>query len=463
MRVEHDLLGEREVPEEAYWGIHTLRAKENFPVSGYTIHPEFIRALAQVKKACAMTNLEMGYLAKDVGGAIISACDEIIEGKFHDQFIVDVFQGGAGTSTNMNANEVIANRAIETLGGKRGDYHLVHPNNHVNMHQSTNDVVPTAIKVAMIKLFRQLPATLANLEGALQKKAGEFATILKMGRTEHQDAVPITLGDEFAAYAKVVGRDRFRMLECERILSRVNLGGTVLGTGIAAPKRFGRLAIEKLNQEAGLELFQAGDLIDCTQNLDCFAAVSGALKIHAANISKITSDLMLLHSGPRTGFTEIRLPEMQAGSSIMPGKVNPVIGEMVEQVAMQVISNDYVVCEVIRRGRLELNAFLPLLSYCLFESVSLLDRAERIFTEKCVSGIEANEEVCQLQIERGWKNWGLPALVPYIGYARATDIACQAKREGKTVREVIISEDIFSQEELDKILMEGITAFGEDE
>jgi aspartate ammonia-lyase len=459
MRVECDLLGEREIPEEVYWGIHTLRAKENFDVSGYRLHPELIRALAWVKKAYAEVNREIGYLAEDIGRAITSACDEIVEGKWHDQFIVDVFQGGAGTSINMNANEVIANRAIEILGGKRGDYHLVHPNNHANLHQSTNDVCPTAIKIAMIGLFRQLPVTVANLRETLQGKAKEFATVLKMGRTQHQDAVPLTLGDEFSAYAQVVRRDRIRMLECERILSRVNLGGTAIGTGIASPKGIGGLVVDKLNREMGLELYQARDLIDATQNLDCFAAVSGTLKIHAANLSKIASDLMLLHSGPMAGLAEIRLPELQAGSSLMPGKVNPVIGEMVEQVAMKVIANDYVVCEVIRRGRFELNAFLPLLSHCLFESISILEEAVKIFVEKCVKGIKANERTCQEHIERSWKNWGLSALVPHIGYERATEIANQAKREEKTAREVIISEGIFTAEELDKILTEEISSF----
>ncbi len=463
MRIEHDLLGKREVPKDVYWGIHTLRAKENFCVSGYRIHPELICALAEVKKACAQTNLEMGFLAEDIAKAIISACDEIMEGKLHDQFVVDVFQGGAGTSTNMNANEVIANRAIEILGGERGDYHLVHPNDHVNMHQSTNDVIPTAIRIAMCRLHCQLSATLLDLQQALKKKAEEFAHILKMGRTQHQDATPIALGAEFAAYAKVVGRDRHRIVDSEFILKRLNMGGTAIGTGIAAPKGFGRLVVEKLRQITGLELFQARDLIDATQNLDAFSAVSGALKVHAVNISKITSDLMLIASGPRAGLCEITLPEMQAGSSLMPGKVNPVIAEMVEQVAIQVISNDYVICEVIRRGRLELNAFQPLLCHCLFESITLLDKAERLFTEKCILGIKANEEACAALLDKGWKTWGLPALLPYIGYAKCTEIARQAATDGRTAREVIISEGIFTEDELDKILIKGTTAFEKDD
>jgi len=463
MRLEHDLLGGREVPKDVYWGIHTLRAKENFCVSGYKIHPEYIRALAQVKKSCAKANMELGYLAEDVGGAIVAACDEIMEGKLHDQFVVDVFQGGGGTSTNMNANEVIANRAIEILGGERGDYHLVHPNDHVNMHQSTNDVIPTAIRIAMCRLHCQLSATLLELQQALKEKAEEFAHILKMGRTQHQDATPIALGAEFAAYAKVVGRDRHRILDSEFVLKRLNMGGTAIGTGVAAPKGFGCLVIEKLNEDTNLGLFQAKDLVDATQNLDAFGAVSGALKIHAANISKITSDLMLMASGPWTGLCEITLPEMQAGSSLMPGKVNPVVAEMVEQVAMQVISNDYVVCEVIRRGRLELNAFQPLLSHRLFESIALLNNAERLFTEKCVLGIKANEEACATLLEKGWRDWGLPALLPYIGYAKCTEIACQAAMDGRTAREVILSEGIFTEDELDIILIKGITAFEKDD
>ncbi len=463
MRVEHDLLGEREVPEDVYWGIQTLRAKENFGVSGYMVHREYIRALAEVKKACAQTNLEMGFLAEDVARAIISACDEVIKGKFDDQFITDVFQGGAGTSTNMNANEVIANRAIEILGGKRGDYDLVHPNNHVNLHTSTNDVCPTAIRIAMLRLHKQLSATIVELQEALRQKSEEFANVLKMGRTEHEDAAPITLGAEFTAYGRVVGRDRFRIVESQSLLLRQNMGGTVIGTGIAAPRGFGRLVIEKLRQITGFELFQAKDLVDATQNLDAFSAVSSALKIHAANISKITSDLMLMASGPRAGLCEITLPELQPGSSLMPGKVNPVIPEMVEQVAMQVISNDYVICEVVRRGRLELNAFLPLLCHCLFESITLLDKAERLFTEKCILGIKANEEACAALLEKGWKTWGLPALLPHIGYAKCTEIARQAAAAGITAREVMITECVFTEDELDRILIRGITAFEKDE
>jgi aspartate ammonia-lyase len=463
IRLEHDLLGEREVPRDVYWGIHTLRAKENFNVSGHRVHPELISALAQVKKSCARANMELGYLTEDIGQAIVTACDEIIDGRLHDQFIVDVFQGGAGTSTHMNANEVIANRAIEMLGGERGDYDIVHPNNHVNMHQSTNDVIPTAIRVAMSRLHCQLSGTMLELQKALKQKAEDFAHILKMGRTQHQDATPITLGAEFAAYAKVMGRDRHRIEDSEFILKRVNMGGTAIGTGVAAPIGFGTLVIEKLNEDTDLGLFEARDLVDATQNLDAFATVSSMLKVHAANISKITSDLMLMASGPRAGLGEITLPEMQAGSSLMPGKVNPVIGEMVEQVAMQVISNDYVVCEVIRRGRLELNAFQPLLSHCLFESISLLNEADRLFTEKCVKGIRANEEVCRELVDRGWWNWGLPALVPYIGYEKATDVARQAARDGMTAREVILSDGMLTEEELDAILRKGVTAFDKDD
>jgi aspartate ammonia-lyase len=462
MRVEHDLLGEREVPKDVYWGIHTLRATENFGVSGYMIHPELIRALAEVKKACAQANLEMGFLSAEIAGAMISACDEVIEGKFNDQFIVDAFQGGAGTSSHMNANEVIANRAIELLGGKRGDYDLVHPNNHVNLHQSTNDVCPTAIKIAMCRLHSQLAETMGALQEAFRQKSEEFANVWKMGRTEHEDAAPITLGAEFAAYGRVVGRDKYRIVESQAVLLRQNMGGTVIGTEIAAPKGFGRLVVEKLRQITGLELFQAKDLVDATQNLDAFGAVSSALKIHAANISKITSDLMLMASGPRAGLCEIMLPELQAGSSLMPGKVNPVIPEMVEQVAMQVISNDYVSCEVIRRGRLELNSFLPLLCHCLFESIALLHRAERLFTEKCILGIEANEEACAALLELGWKSWGLPALLPYIGYAKCTEIARRAAAGGTTARDVMLSECVFTKDELDEILTKGITAFDKD-
>ena len=463
MRIEHDLLGERQVPDDVYWGIHTLRAQENFNISGYKLRPAFIRALAQVKKACAQANMEMGYLEEEKSRAIVSACDEIVEGKLHEQFVVDVFQGGAGTSNNMNANEVVANRAIELLGGKKGDYDIIHPNNHVNLHQSTNDIVPTAVRVALVELFRKLPPVVGSLQRVLRRKGMEFSGVLKMGRTQHQDAVPMSLGDEFLAYSDVMKRDRTRIENCEGVLDRVNLGGTAIGTGIDAPKGFGSVAIQKLNKNAGLNLYQAKNLIDATQNLDAFATVSGALKIHAVNISKITSDLMLLHSGPRTGLGEIRLPDMQAGSSIMPGKINPVIGEMVEQVAIQVIANDYVVCEVIRRGRFELNAFLPLLSHCLFDSLTMMEAADRIFTEKMIEGIEANREVCADHIRRGWMEAGLPALVRHIGYAKATEIGRIAKEQKKTPREIILAEGLFIEEELDRVLMEGLRGFGGEE
>ena len=463
MRIEHDLLGDREIPDDVYWGIHTLRAKENFDVSGYKLRPESIRGLAQVKKACAQANLEMGFLPEDKAKVIVTACDEIIEGQFHDQFIVDVFQGGAGTSNNMNTNEVIANRATELLGGTKGDYSIIHPNNQINLHQSTNDVVPTAIRVAIIELLHRLPEAVGILQQSFHEKAEEFNNILKMGRTQHQDAVPMYLGDEFLAYSEVMKRDRKRLMECEQIMDRVNLGGTAIGTGIDAPIGFGQLAIKKLNQNTGGGFFQAKNLIDATQNIDCFAAVSGALKVHAANISKITSDLMLLHSGPRTGFAEIRLPDMQAGSSIMPGKVNPVIGELVEQVAMKVIANDYVVCEVIRRGRLELNAFLPLLSHVMFDSMAMMDAADRIFAEKLVKGIEANEAACAEHIKSGWMQAGLPALVRHIGYERATEIGRKAKEQGKTPRQIILEEGIFTEEKLDQVLMDGLRGFGREE
>jgi len=453
-RIEHDLIGEKRVPNDVYWGIHTLRAQENFAVSGYRLHPELIRALCQVKKACAQVNTKLGYLDRKIGEAIVQACDDIINGNLLEQFLVDVFQGGAGTSTNMNANEVIANRALEILGEEKGNYQVVHPNDHVNLHQSTNDTIPTAIRIAMIALFRALPIAVTELINALLDKSREFEGILKMGRTQHQDAVPLTLGDEFNAYAAVIKRDRARLLECEDALNRVNLGGTAIGTGITAPKGFGRTAVERINKNTGLGLVQAGNLIDATQNLDSFALVSGMLKIHAANLSKITSDLMMLHSGPRAGIAEIRLPEVQAGSSIMPGKVNPVIAEMVEQVAMRVIANDYVVCEVVRRGRLELNAFLPLLSHGLFESISILEKADHLFASRCIRGIASNEKACREHMVASWKNWGLTALVPHLGYARCTELATRAKQTDTTPREIILSEGIFTEDELDQILFD---------
>lgn len=459
MRTEHDLLGKKDIPKQAYYGIHTQRAKENFPLSGYHIHPELIKAMAIVKKACARANLKLGYLDEKTGQAIISSCGEIIEGKLHDQVIVDALQGGAGTSTNMNLNEVIANRAIEFLGGQKGDYRLIHPNNHVNMHQSTNDVYPTAIKVAAINLLRKLADAVTRLQDAFQQKEKEFSPILKIGRTELQDAVPMTLGAEFSAYADAIARDRWRVFKCEERLRVVNLGGTAIGTGLTSPRKFIFLAIEILREETGLGLSRAENMVDGTQNADSFLEVSGMLKVHSVNLFKIASDLRLLSSGPITGFNEIRLPEMQAGSSIMPGKVNPVIAEAINQVAIKVMADDYIITQVCQNGQLELNSFLPLLAHALLDSLSILINANLIFQKKCISGIMANSSVCKEYVERSWST--VTALLPYIGYEQATEVAKDIKKTGKTVREAVEGKGLLTSEELNQILSpEAISALG---
>lgn len=459
MRIEHDLLGEKEIPSEAYYGIHAVRAKENFPLSGYAIHPELIRAMAVVKKACARANLELGYLRAEIGQAIIAACDEIISGHLHKEVIVEALQGGAGTSTNMNLNEVIANRAIEILGGEKGNYKLVHPLNHVNLHQSTNDVYPTAVKVAAINLLHQLDRTIAKLQAAFQEKEKEFSPIVKMGRTELQDAVPMTLGAEFSAYADAIARDRWRVFKCEERLRVVNIGGTAIGTGLTAPRRYIFLVIEKLREETGLGLARAENMVDATQNADPFVEVSGILKAHAVNLFKIASDLRLLSSGPVAGLREIKLPEVQAGSSIMPGKVNPVICEAINQVAIKVMANDFIITQVCQHGQFELNPFLPLLAHALLESLSLLINADRIFREKCILGIKANKEVCTYYAYHSWGT--VTALLPYIGYEKATEVAKEVKETGKSVIEVVLEKGIMDKEKLEYVLSpEGMTALG---
>ena len=459
MRTEHDLLGEMHIPKEAYYGIHSQRARENFPLSGYRVHPELIKAMALVKKACARANLKLGYLDEKIAQAVISACDEIIEGKLHDQFIVDALQGGAGTSTNMNLNEVIANRGIEVLGGERGDYRLIHPNNHVNLHQSTNDVYPTAIKVAAINLLRKLANAVTRLQDALQQKEREFSSVLKIGRTELQDAVPMTLGSEFSAYAEAIARDRWRVFKCEERLRVVNLGGTAIGTGLTSPRKFIFLAVEMLREETGLGLSRSENMVDGTQNADPFVEVSGILKAHAVNLFKIAGDLRLLSSGPVAGFREIKLPEVQAGSSIMPGKINPVIAEAINQVAIKVMADDYMITQVCQNGQLELNPFLPLLAHALLDLLSILVNANIVFREKCIIGITANPSACREYVERSWGT--VTALLPYIGYEQATEVAKELTKSDKTVIEVVEEKGFFTREELDRILSpEAMSALG---
>ncbi|MGB9885599.1 MAG: aspartate ammonia-lyase [Moorellales bacterium] len=450
MRLEKDLLGTLPVPEDAYYGIHTQRAKENFAVSGWPVHPELIWALALVKKAAALANMELGLLEERVGRAIVQAAEELAEGRWRDQIVVDAFQGGAGTSTNMNVNEVLANRAVELLGGKKGDYSLVHPLDHVNLGQSTNDVYPTALRVAAIKLVRDLARALAELQGALQEKERQFAGLLKVGRTQLQDAVPVTLGQEFAAWAEALARDWWRLYKAEERLRQVNLGGTAVGTGLNASRRYIFRVIEILRELTGFGLARAENPVEATQNADLFAEVSGLVKTAAVNLAKISGDLRLLSSGPKAGLAEIRLPEVQAGSSIMPGKVNPVIPEMVTQVAYQVMAADVAVNLAAASGQLELNAFLPLVAHNLLHSMEMLARAARLLADRCIRGIEADAGRCAELLNRSQAV--ITAFVPYIGYEKATELARRAAAEDRPVTELLLEEGLFTREEIQAVL-----------
>jgi aspartate ammonia-lyase len=449
-RIEKDFLGTLNVPSDAYYGIHSLRAAQNFSVSGFSVPAELIRALAEVKQACARANIRANLLARETGEAIVQAASEVIQGKLTDQFITDAFQGGAGTSLNMNMNEVLANRAIELLGGKKGEYHLVHPLDHVNLSQSTNDVYPTALKVAAIRMVLSLAEVIALLQGAFQEKETTFAHVLKLGRTEMQDAVPVTLGQEFGAFAEAVARDRWRLFKVEERLRQVNLGGTAIGTGLNAEREYIYAAIEELQEITGLGIARAENMIDVTQNADVFAEVSGLIKAAAVNLAKIAADLRLLSSGPGGGIAEIALPQMQAGSTIMPGKVNPVIPEMVTQVALQTISFDQAITLAAASGQLELNAFLPLVAFNLLSALRLLTNAVATFRTHCVEGIRANEEACRYWLERSLSL--VTALVPYVGYEKAAELSRKAEAEKKTIREVAMESGLLKAEELELIL-----------
>ncbi len=450
MRTETDSIGAKQVPQEAYYGVQSLRAMENFRITGQRLHRQMIVSLAKLKKACAATNAAAGVLDRKIADAIACACDQIMAGKFHDQFIVDPIQGGAGTSINMNANEVIANVAIEILGGKKGDYSLVHPNDHVNCGQSTNDVIPTAGKMTALVLLQKLVKTLSFMHDALRQKAEEFDGVLKMGRTQLQDAVPIRLGQEFGAYAAAVARGLARIEHAQKELLYINMGGTAIGTGLNADKNYFDHIAQTLAEQTGFAFVQAQDLIDATQNIDSFASVSGALKNCAISISKIANDLRLLSSGPKTGFAEINLPARQNGSSIMPGKVNPVIPEVVSQAAFRIVGNDVTIAMAVEAGQLELNAFEPVVFASLFESITMLDNATDTFTKNCISGITANESHCRRLLD---ESVGMvTALCPHIGYARAAAIAKEALKKQVSVRTLILEQKLLSHQALDTIL-----------
>lgn len=449
-RSEHDSVGVKSVPKDVYYGVQSLRAAENFHITGLKMHPEIINSIAQIKMAAAITNYEVGLLDKRVADAIVTACKEITAGRLHEEFIVDPIQGGAGTSLNMNANEVIANRAIELLGGEKGDYTLVNPNDHVNCGQSTNDVFPSAGKLTVLKLLVRAQIQLERLHDALEAKGAEFDGVIKMGRTQMQDAVPIRLGQEFRSYSAAVQRDIARFEAAKDEMRCLNMGGTAIGTGINADEQYLRRIVPNLSQVAGLSLVQAFNLIDATQNLDEFVAVSGAVKTCAVNLSKMSNDLRLMSSGPRCGFNEINLPPRQNGSSIMPGKVNPVIPEVVNQVAFNIIGNDMTVTMAAEGGQLELNAFEPIIFHNLFESIETLTYAVHTLVDNCIVGITANEARCKDLVEH---SVGIvTAICPHVGYERAAEIAKRAIETGRPVRELIVGEGLLDAAALDQIL-----------
>jgi aspartate ammonia-lyase len=452
-RLEHDLLGDLAVPADAYYGVQTARALDNFRITGIPLahFPNLIRALAMVKKAAARANLRLGLLSEPLEQAIGAACDEVIAGRWHEQFVVDMIQGGAGTSTNMNANEVIANRALELLGHAKGEYEQLHPNNHVNLSQSTNDVYPTAVRLGILLSVGELTDAMAQLVAALRAKGQEFAGVIKMGRTQLQDAVPMTLGQEFTAYATTVGEDIERVVETVRLFHEINMGATAIGTGINTDPDYARLVVDKLSAISGQPMVLAADLIEATSDCGAFVLFSGVLKRVAVKISKICNDLRLLSSGPRAGFGEINLPPMQPGSSIMPGKVNPVIPEVVNQVAYQVIGNDLTVTFAAEAGQLQLNAFEPVIAFNILQSVRIMARAMTVLTERCVAGISANEAHCRALVTH---SIGIvTALNPFIGYHNATRIAQQALASGRSVTELVLEEGLLSADELNDILM----------
>ena len=451
-RLEHDLLGDYQVPINAYWGVHTARAVDNFPISGVPIghYRSLIRALAIVKQATAQANFELGELSAEINEAISKACQEVAEGKFDSEFVVDAIQGGAGTSTNMNANEVIANRAIEILGGSKGEYDIVHPLNHVNKSQSTNDVYPTALKLALILEINELLKAMAHLQDAFQGKAIEFKDVIKMGRTQLQDAVPMTLGQEFATFSRMTMEDIQRLQETIPLLREINLGGTAIGTGLNAPVGYAQKACSILSKLSGFDFVVAEDMVEATQDAGVFVMVSGVLKRIAVKLSKTSNDLRLLSSGPRAGLDEINLPPRQAGSSIMPGKVNPVIPEVVNQIAFAVIGNDVTVTMAAEAGQLQLNAFEPIMCRALMMSITQLRQGCYVLADACVSGITANVEKLRLSVEQ---SIGLvTAISPVLGYENATIVAQKALADDTSVREVVLELGLMTAAQFDELL-----------
>jgi len=452
VRTEHDLLGDRVVPADAYYGIHTLRALENFPITGtaISIYPDLVTALACVKQAAAITNCELGLIDDRRSVAIRLACEEIREGKLHEEFVVDVIQGGAGTSSNMNANEVICNRALELLNHKKGEYEHLHPLDHVNLSQSTNDVYPTAIKLALQFGIKRLITEMVALRKSFERKAQEFDDVLKVGRTQLQDAVPMTLGQEFSTYAVMLGEDEQRLAEASDLIREINLGATAIGTGINAHPDYAPLVTTRLSEVSGVTFISAPNLIEATQDAGSFVHLFGVLKRMAVKLSKTCNDMRLLSSGPRAGIGEISLPAVQAGSSIMPGKVNPVIPEVVNQIAFEVIGNDITVTMAAEAGQLQLNAFEPIIGHSLFKSLYHLAACCRTLTDRCVNGILPNRERARRLLDESTAL--VTALSPILGYARSTEIARQALATDQKVFDLVLERKLMTREQLEEVL-----------
>jgi aspartate ammonia-lyase len=449
-RIERDSLGERELPSEVYYGIQTARAIENFPISGWKPYPSLVTATVQIKKAAARVNASLGALDSRIAQAIETAADEVLAGELRDQFVVDPFQAGAGTSHNMNANEVLANRATELLGGNKGDYSIVHPNDHVNMGQSTNDVIPTAMRLAALEIADKLIMTLDLLADSLRTKSKEFDHIVKSGRTHLQDAVPIRLGQEFGAYATAIHKNANRIAHAADELKEIGLGGTAAGTGLNAAPGYRKRIVEELSCITNQRLRATEDYFEAMQSMSPFVALSGALRTLATDVIRITNDLRLLSSGPNTGLAEISLPAVQPGSSIMPGKVNPVIAEMTDMVCFQVMGNDLVVATAAQAGQLELNVMMPVIAFNLLMSLTILSSALTVLRERCVEGITANEDRCRWYVEHSISL--VTALNTRIGYSRAAEIAKRAIAEAKTIRETLEEEGLLTTEETAKVM-----------
>ncbi|KKC50076.1 MULTISPECIES: aspartate ammonia-lyase [Paenibacillus] len=449
-RLEHDFLGEKQVPESAYYGIQTLRAVENFPITGVPIHHELLTALAHVKKAAARANMDVHLLQPAVGQAIVKASEDIIDGKYADQFLVDSIQGGAGTSINMNMNEVLANRALEILGYPKGDYFHCNPNNHVNMSQSTNDAIPTALKIAAFGLTKSLLTALTALHAGFMDKKVQFDDVIKMGRTHLQDAVPIRMGQEFGAYAAVLARDIARIKRSADNILTVNMGATAVGTGLNAKPEYIESVIRHLQEQLGLPIQAAEDLVDATQNSDGYTELSAALKVCSVNLSKICNDIRLMASGPRVGLAELMLPPRQPGSSIMPGKVNPVMAEVVNQVAFQVMGNDHTICMACEAGQFELNVMGPVIAFNLLQSLKILRNGVDVFLKYAVEGMEANRERCETYVNN---SFGIvTALNPHLGYEVAAQLVKEALRTGLSIRDLILERGLLTPEEITEIL-----------